>query len=160
MEDAVPPTGFVFTVQVLKASNSGPDAPEASFQEVSGISTEISTEKIVEGGENRFAHKVPGRIRNDNNLVLKLGLITTPSEFGKWCTNHFSQDLNTADNQNKIEVKDLVVHLFDMVSEKPIKSWAFSRAYPVKWEIANLNAAQNEIVVESLTLVYAYFVEL
>lgn len=151
-----PPVGYVFIVQILGSSSSDPSSIEAGFQEVSGITAEMSTEKITEGGENRFVHTVPSRI-NNSDLVLKRGLIVSSSEFGKWCREHFKQGLNTVKEKNRIDVKDLIVHLLDVDTKKPIMSWAFAGAYPIKWEISGLNAKQSEIVVESLTLTYRYF---
>lgn len=154
-EISFPPVSFLFAVEIL--GNTGSNSRvEAGFQEVSGIGVEMQTDKIAEGGQNLFAHKVPSRISNDSNLVLKRGLITTSSVFGDWCRKHFSQGLNTVTKSQKIEPKNVIVHLLDVTTQKPIMAWAFANAYPVKWEISGLNAKESNFVVESLTLAYAY----
>ena len=155
MDPFYPPLGFTFAVQILGNSSSA-TSQSAAFQEVSGLNAEMKTENIVEGGENRFSHKVPSRINNDGNLVLKRGLIVASSDFGDWCRDHFSQGLNAVSKSKKIAVKDIIVHLLDGSTQKPIMSWAFARAYPVKWEMSNLNAKENSYVVESLSMAYAY----
>lgn len=156
MKRFFPPASFLFSVEIL--GNSASSAMiEAGFQEVSGISTEMSTDTINEGGENRFSHKVPARISNNSNLVLKRGLVAPSSIFGDWCRSHLSQGLNAVSKRKKIEPKNIIVHLLDAETQKPLMSWAFARAYPVKWEISNLNAKESNMVVETLTLTYAYF---
>jgi phage tail-like protein len=159
MATPYPPVGFSFAVQILGDSSSATSI-EAGFQEVSGISAEMKTDPIPEGGENRFVHKVPARISNDSNVVLKRGLIPASSAFGDWCRSHFSQGLNAVTKQKKIMPKDIIVHLLDVDTQEPIMSWAFARTFPVKWEISTLNAKDNSIVVESLTMAYAYVVVL
>lgn len=151
-----PPVSFLFSVEMLDNTTGG-SRLEAGFQEVSGISVEMQTDKIPEGGQNLYAHKVPSRISNDSNLVLKRGLVTGSSVFGKWCRDHFSQGLNTVTNSKKIAPKNIIVHLLDIATQKPIMAWAFANAYPVKWEISGLNAKESNFVVESLTLAYSYF---
>ena len=157
MPNLVPLAGFSFSVEILGDSSSGVSSIEAGFQEVTGIQFEMNTDKITEGGENRFVHKVPGRINNDNNLVLKRGLIVASSGFGNWFRRHFSQGLNIINESTKITPQDIIVHLLDANSQTPLISWAFARAFPVKWEISGLNAKDSQIVVENLTLSYAYF---
>lgn len=93
MDPFYPPLGFTFAVQIL-GNSSIATSLAAAFQEVSGLNAEMKTENIVEGGENRYSHKVPSRINNDGTLVLKRGLIVASSDFGDWCRDHFSQGLN------------------------------------------------------------------
>lgn len=156
MTQFFPPASFFFSVEIL--GNSASSAMiEAGFQEVSGISTEMTTDSITEGGENRFIHKVPARMNSSNNLVLKRGLIASSSVFGDWCRSHLAQGLNAVTKSKKIEPKNIIVHLLDTSTQKPLISWAFARAYPVKWEISTLNAKENNMTVETLTLTYAYF---
>lgn len=152
----IPLAGFSFSVEILGDSSSGGASIEAGFQEVSGIQFDMGADKITEGGENRFAHKVPGRISNDNNLVLKRGLIVSSSGFGRWFRRHFSQGLNVVTESSKIAPQDIIVHLLDANTQMPLISWAFARTFPVKWEISGLSAKDSQIVVENLTLAYAY----
>ncbi|WP_421796084.1 phage tail protein [Haliscomenobacter sp.] len=150
MESFFPPLGFLFSVEILGES-TGSDHLEAGFLEVSGITTEMSTEEISEGGENRYVHKVPVRLSNDSTLVLKRGLVTTAgASFGKWCNEQLSQGLNA-----KIVTKDIIVHLLDAESKSPKMSWFFGGAYPIKWEISGLNAEESHYKVESISLAYA-----
>jgi phage tail-like protein len=141
--DYYPPTGFYFKVAIIGA----PDNEENAFQEVSGITTAINVEKIKEGGENRFQHKVPGRT---TNLVLKRGIIEMNSEFASWIQQTLSGDLS-----NKIVPKDLVISLYDSKGSI-LMSWFFIKAYPIKWEI-NTATQENNLIIESLDFGYKYF---
>jgi phage tail-like protein len=65
-----PPPGFHFLVVI----EMFPQTPQdIRFQSVSGLSVNIPTETIAEGGENRFKHQFPG-VPQFNKLVLKRGL--------------------------------------------------------------------------------------
>lgn len=158
--NAYPPLGFSFIVDLLNNPESGNSSIATGFQEVSGIATEMNFDTIEEGGENRFVHKVPGRVNYNGNLELKRGLISSGSSFGRWCRLHFNNGLNTVMDNTKVDVQDIIVHLMDMENRAPLMSWAFARAYPVKWSVDGLNAKQSEIALESLTLAYAYFITL
>ena len=48
-----PPAGFHFKIEFVGVSGADSDT-EQRFQEVSGLSVEIETEELREGGENRF----------------------------------------------------------------------------------------------------------
>lgn len=141
-----PPVGFYFTVQ----SASFRSKFDASFQEVSGLAAERPVEEIKEGGENRFAHRVPGRAKY-SNLVLKRGLVTSGSDFATWCREALESGLN-----RPLQPYDLDVMLLDP-DAVPLMTWSFVRAWPVKWSVSDFNAQENKLVVETLELAYAYF---
>jgi hypothetical protein len=39
----------------------------------------------------------------------------------------------------------------------PVNSWYVTNAIPIKYEVTGLNAEQNQIVIESMTLRYEYY---
>lgn len=152
----IPPVGFYFSVSILEESGSSRDfLVDGSFQEVSGISVKMETQTIKEGGENRYAHKVPGRFTSDD-LVLKRGLVVSDSQLSNWCKATFYGGLD-----NKIELRIIRVALLDANadSNEAIMSWVFHDAYPIQWSISNLNAEKSEIVVESITFAYSHFLQ-
>ena len=57
-------------MEVLGLSNDN----DVRFTEVGGLSLEVTTEEVAEGGENRFIQKYPGRVKYPE-LVLKRGLL-------------------------------------------------------------------------------------
>lgn len=141
-----PPVGFYFSLKIAGTSND----QLASFKEVTGISMEMETTEVVEGGENRFAHRVPSKSKY-SNLVLKRGLIMRNSPIAQWCQDTLSSGL-----EQVIKPKNIVVSLLDE-SGKPLMNWAFHNAYPVKWEISDLKSSDNALVIETLEFTYSYF---
>lgn len=141
-----PPVAFYFQLSL-----SGVAANEdAAFKEVSGISTEMGGEEIAEDGNNVFKHRVPTSVKF-SNLVLKHGLVTKNSEIINWCNKTLGGNLH-----DLVETKNIIVKLLDE-NGNPIKSWSFVNAWPVKWEVSDLNSGRNEFVIESLEFAYSYF---
>ena len=73
-----PPVGFHFEVKFELGDATDNDS---RFQKVIGLTAEIGVETLPEGGENRFAHRLPGRAKY-GNLVLKRGLTTDTGLIG------------------------------------------------------------------------------
>ena len=137
-----PPVGFHFNVQFRFKGNP----VNIGFQDVSGISVDVETESITEGGENRFTYKLPIRSTYPN-LVLKRGFVINEA-LNKWCSN--------AIENLEIEPIPVVVSLMNEKHE-PLKSYAFINSYPLKWSISNFNAETSSIVVETIELYYQFF---
>ena len=146
LDPYLPPVGFYFQINI--SGNAG--GPSAAFQEISGISAKMETETIVEGGDNRFTHRVPGRVKYED-LVLKRGLLIRNAPLTKWCMDAISGGL-----RQSIQPKNIVVTLSDEAGE-PIMRWNFVNAFPVKWEVSGFAAAGNDLAVESLVFSYNYF---
>lgn len=126
----------------------GPSSADADnrFQEVSGLSAEVTTEEYLEGGLNEYAHRMPTGAKY-GNLVLKRGLVSD-SEVGGWCRRAV-QDFS-------FEPRDVTVTLLNE-NHEPLASWQFLRAYPVKWSISDFKAQENALAIESLELAYSRF---
>lgn len=138
-----PPVGFHFKVEVMDIVANDDDV---RFTEVSGLSAELATEEVPEGGENRFVQKFPTRAKYPE-LVLKRGLLIN-SEILKWIEQCIV-DLNIAP-------KNLMIKLLNE-NHEPLLTWRVVKAYPTKWSVSDLNAASNAVVVESLQFYYQYF---
>ncbi|GBO55801.1 hypothetical protein APA_3951 [Pseudanabaena sp. lw0831] len=138
-----PPVGFHFKVEVqdLKVN-----ADDVCFTEVSGLSVEMGTEEIAEGGENRFIQKYPTRTKYPE-LVLKRGLLVN-SEILDW--------IRKCLEDYEIKPKDIFIKLLNE-NHQPLLTWNVVKAYPTKWAISDLNASNNAVVIESLQLFYQYF---
>jgi phage tail-like protein len=146
-----PPTGFHFKVQFIGVSGMDVDT-EQRFQEVSGLSFEVETEELREGGENRFSYKLPKRVKYPN-LVLKRGLLTS-SAFLDWFNSAMYTYFTVA--LYEFQPADMVITLMDE-SDQPTAIWNIVQAYPLKWSCSDLKAADNAIVVETMELAYQYF---
>ena len=144
-----PPVAFHFKVEFgFKEEFHGVGANENDimFQSVSGLSSEMQTESIKEGGENRFEHELPVRTQF-SHLVLKRGVVTGSSLI-KWCLNCF-QNLD-------IRPVDLEIKLLNQEHE-PLMTWAVKQAWPKKWNVEDLSAVDSKILIETLELRYQYF---
>lgn len=140
MSNYYPPLGFHFKVEFANLKS------EFEFQSVSGLTIELETEQIAEGGENRFKHKLPVRTRFPN-LVLKRGLLTDSSLI-KWCRE-------ATENFN-ISPTNITISLLNDEHE-PLMTWNVVHAYPLKWSMADFNAEENKLVIETIELAYNYF---
>lgn len=138
-----PPTAFHFKVSF---ELNGATRHDLNFQEVAGLSYELGVETITEGGENRFPHRLPAAAKYPN-LVLKRGLVND-SGLVKW--------LKSAVEDLDITPADITVSLLDE-TQAALVNWSFVKAWPVKWSLANFNAQNNALAIETIELAYQYF---
>jgi phage tail-like protein len=138
----VPPVGFHFRVDVVGLSGGD----DLRFTEVGGLAVEMGSEEVPEGGENRFVQKYPTRAKYPE-LVLKRGLLTS-SKVWDWIREC---------------VVDLMItpRAIDVVllneAHEPLMTWYVVGAWPTKWAVADLNAANNSYSVETLQFAYQHF---
>ena len=151
MASYYPPACFHFKVELNGVDGADSDA-EQRFQEVSGLSVEVETETLHEGGENRFEYKLPKRAKYPN-LILKRGLLKG-SAFHDW----FKSAMNTYFIVAVYDFKpaDITITLLDEADE-PVAVWNVVQAYPLKWSMSDLRSTENAVVVESMELAYQYF---
>jgi phage tail-like protein len=142
MANYYPPVGFHFRVEFPGLTNDF----DVRFTEVSGLSVEMGTEEVAEGGENRFIQKYPTRAKYPE-LVLKRGLLRNSAvwEWARQCIEDF-----------QIEPKNIDIMLLNE-GHQPLMTWHVVGAYPTKWSVSDLNAANNAVVIETLQMFYQYF---
>jgi phage tail-like protein len=143
MANYYPPVGFHFLVEF---EGLGSQAKDHQFQSVSGLSVDIETEEIAEGGENRFKHKLPVKTKYPN-LSLKRGMLIDSAVID-WCRD--------AIENFSFKPVNLTVKLLNE-EHQPLISWNVVHAYPVKWAVEDFNAQESKLVVESFELTYNYF---
>jgi phage tail-like protein len=122
---------------------------DTSFQEVSGLKVELTVEPLPEGGQNRYVHQLPTGTKY-SNLVLKRGVVTTKSPFGRWLQQAMSL------GPVRQEAKTIVVHLLDE-ARNPLIVWKVFGAYPLSWDHSALNSTGNEVLSETIELSYRFF---
>ena len=147
-----PPAGFHFKVEFLGVKGMDVNN-EQRFQDVSGLSFEIETESLKEGGENSFEHKLPKRVKYPN-LTLKRGLLTNTALIA-W----FKSAINTYFNVLVLKdfaPCDIMITLLDEAAA-PAAIWNIIQAYPVSWSVSDLKASENALVVETIVMAYQYF---
>lgn len=134
---------FVFTVDGLTIG---------TFLEVSGLSVQIDTEELVEGGQNQFTHKLPKQMKWPN-LVLKRGITEADTLF-EWFAKCSGDGLESAGN--KIERRHGSVQLKDSTGTV-VRRWDFTEAFPVKWSGPKLAATSKDLATEELEVCHCGF---
>ena len=143
LDDDYPPVAFSF--KVVFAATAGKF--DTSFQEVSGIKAEITTETYKELGENGFEHQLPSPPVYPN-LVLKRGISSMTSPLVKWCKSVFESNFSIP-----FEPMDIMVYLLDE-DLVPKRAWGFSNAFPVIWEVEGFKSDENKVAIEKIELRY------
>jgi|SRR5450830_136196 phage tail-like protein len=144
-ETGYPPAAFYFSVSF----SGGSLVDDTSFSEVSGIATEIETEAVSEGGENRFIHQLPKQVKH-GNLELKRGIARRTSPLVAWCKATLEGEF-----ASPIQRRIIVVKLNGSVGGV-LRAWQFNDAYPVKWSVDAFSSTKNEAAIEQMAFVYSY----
>src|ERR1700754_1326086 len=110
-----PPLGFYFSVTVQGFTGVN----EGSFQEASGLSVKMTPMEVKEGGENRFAHRLPVPPKYEN-LVLKRGMVVG-STLTAWVQTSLTTFVFTP--------KTVTINLMGD-GAAIISSWTLYNAYP------------------------------
>ena len=116
------------------------------FQEVTGLTVDLETEDVVEGGENRFVHKLPKRTKY-SDITLKRGMFIG-SGILLWC--------KMAIEDYDIRPTNVLISLLNEM-HLPVASWYVVNAYPTQLSISEFKSDQSAIAVESIKLTYNYF---
>jgi phage tail-like protein len=112
------------------------------FRECTGLAAEIECKDYNEGGVNDHVHKLPTRMKYPN-LVLKRG-VTYEDALLRWLWK----------TQRETQRVNVTVSLMGP-GGKPVRSWVFQEAFPIKWTGPNLNASSNQVATEQLEIVHA-----
>jgi phage tail-like protein len=146
----LPPSGIHFLVSGLLDKKE----EQIGFQSVSGLSAEVVTESYKEGGQNEYEYKLPLRAQYPD-LVLKRGLWIPgpPTEVNADLKSWFNTTLESL----IVQPRNITISLMNIALDKPIMTWYVHNAWPKKWSITDLNAEDNQIVIETLECHYSKF---
>ena len=113
-------------------------------------------EKIIEGGQNEFVRRVPGRMTWPN-LVLKRGVTSSDALF-----NWFRQSSGEgfSGQQNRLTRRTGHLTLLGGLSgnrRERIREWAFYEAFPVKWSGPTFAASGKDVATETLEIAHHGF---
>ena len=117
------------------------------FLECGGLVIEREVHPIYEGGVNDYVHQRPGKLKL-TNITLKRGL-TYDREMLDW----FRRGMY--DGMVKRKNMSIIIGNADFMK---VKQWDVFGAFPVKWELASLNASTMEIAWEQIELAHNGFV--
>ncbi len=116
----------------------------AFFQDCSGLSLEVEVQEVIEGGNNEFIRKLPGRIKY-SNITLKRG-ISDNKQFIAWRPR-------IEGGKIIVERKTVLIMLFSHAGQT-VKTWEVKEAYPIKWTGPDLRATSMEVAIETLELAH------
>ena len=134
--------GFRFGVFFF-AGGVLPNPLDIRFQRVSGLSGEVTTRPVKEGGQNAYTHRLPDRV-SYGNLVLERGMVIG---------SLLNVEFNVALSALEFLPSNVLVTLFGE-DQVPLAGWLFIKAYPVKWFTSDLDARQEDIVIDTMELAY------
>jgi phage tail-like protein len=130
---------YNFLVTVTGVSDDGV-AVSGSFTEVSGLEVEVPAIEYRNGSEDITPRKVPGQ-KKFTNLTLKRG-ITGDVDFWNWITEAMNGQVRRTEGS---------IQLLDE-NRQEVMRWNFARGWPCKFTGPSLNAANNEIAMETLEI--------
>ena len=121
---------------------------DQAFMEVSGLSVEMQTEEIEEGGANCYKHHVPKEYKY-SQLTCKRALVpNSDGSLSAWVDNILNSNSSV-----EIMPTDANLRLKNAAGD-PLACWRLQGLFPVKWSISDFNALKNELVME--TFVFSY----
>jgi phage tail-like protein len=126
--------GFRFIVEFDSVQKGG-------FSRVKGLSREVKVETYHEGGLNDYEHKYIGQATYPN-LVLERGI-----------ADRFLWDWQQDVAEGRVSRKKVSVVLRDDTGAE-VWRWHAQGAFPVKWSVADLDAASNTVLIESVEFVH------
>jgi phage tail-like protein len=125
-----PYSGFRFVVMIDQLQKGG-------FSKVRGLQRETRVETFREGGVNDREHKLVS-LTSYSNLILDRGL--ADPDLWMW-----HQEVV----EGKVTRRTITVTLRDE-QQKDVWGWLVQSAYPVKWAVADFDAASGQVVAESI----------
>jgi len=130
---------FCFKVTI---SSEGIDKATGFFKSVGGLSYETEVVDYKEAGANFTTHKLVGATKW-KNITLKRGFSGT--ELIKWREKWLQEGPK----------KRVTGTIEQLDTEGNVKAkWTFSEAWPVKWELSELDASKNEVSIETLEIAH------
>ncbi len=137
----IPLTSFYFNVKFEGRSDM-----DSSFQEVSGLKLNMGLEQEKKDGDNNFILELPSQ-PTYSNLILKRSLVYSPA-LDTWCKDAF-------ENFN-FDPKNMKISLLGQ-NGGYLASWHVKEAYPISWELTQLDRQSNQLMIETLELKYQLF---
>lgn len=116
------------------------------FQRVSGMSRELGVTELRQGGENVGTIHLPDRVSH-HPIVLERGIMT--KVHNSMMTLMFESGLDYFLNR----YADMQVVLMDS-RDKPACLWYVRDAMPTRWQLGDLDAASNTVLIETMEFSY------
>ena len=114
------------------------------FRKCSGMKTETEVFEYQEGGDNETVRKLMGPTKV-SNIILTKGWVNSDALF-TW------RDEIASSGTNKINRRNGSIVLLGYDGKTEAKRWNFQKAWPVRWEVSELDASNGSSMCEMLEL--------
>ncbi|MFN9637345.1 MAG: phage tail protein [Synechococcaceae cyanobacterium] len=121
-----------------------PNPIDVRFTEISGLAAKITTINDPTSAPTLSASKVPTGIEY-GELTLRRGVVIG---------SPVAKQVEAVFRSFKFFRSDILVTIFSEIGV-PTGAWLFNEAFPVEWQLADLNAMEESVLVESLMLAYS-----
>jgi len=122
-------------------------ANDYRFQSASGLSYQLETRDVREGGQIGNPHKLFEKVTFPE-LVLSRGMVLAASPV----TANFHVAMQSLQSL-KLTILVTMLHIVEKV-DVPVRAWLLTGALPSHWEVATLDAQANTLAVETLSFSY------
>jgi phage tail-like protein len=126
--------------------------PIGVFREVSGLEVELETHDIIEGGQNAFVHKVPGRMLW-KPITFKRGLTNGDALF-QWFYECSGEGFAAKGDKVHRSTGSIVALT---TSGRWLRAWDLIDAFPVRWKGPEFETQKNEPLEEELEIIHHGF---
>jgi phage tail-like protein len=122
------------------------------FNTVSGLALTVQTEELIEGGQNGFSLKLPGRM-DWPNITFTHGIVQSDALFD-WVNKTSGQGF--AANGNKLERKTGAITAIGSDGER-LRSWSLSGVFAVRWKGPDFDTSSSSSMTEELEIAHEGF---
>ncbi len=110
-----------------------------------GLAVEYEVQEYMEGGQNGFVHRLPGRCKF-TNIKLTRPIDRGSADVARW----------VAGQRDAPKRQDAAITVLDNQRQE-VTRWELTGVYPVKWSGPSLDAAGNQVALEVLELAHNGF---
>lgn len=121
-----------------------PNLIDVRFQEVSGLAAKVITQNDPCASPTLSSSKIPMGIEY-GELTLRRGVVLG---------SIVSKQVEEVFRSFSFFRSDILVTIFTELGI-PRGAWMFSEAFPVEWQLADLNAMEESVLVETMMLSYS-----
>ena len=123
------------------------------FREVKGLGGKVEVFEVIEGGENNFVHKLPGRFTFDD-VTLRRG-VTFDNGLYDWFNEASGSRFEQGSKNGKSTLirQDVTITLMS-ADRKRLRTWTLNDAIPVSWSGPDLTIETDDFLIEEITLAH------
>ena len=111
-----------------------------SWSKCDGLAVEYEVKEYMEGGENTFVHRIPGRVKYQNIRLTRV-INKDSSKVAAW----------VAGLKSKVKRQTAEIAALDPKGQT-IVTWNLDGVYPVKWSGPSFDIGTNQAATETLEL--------